>query len=264
MGDCLVGLALGCGAALALAHIGILRVIEREEIPIDIVTGTSMGSFIGALWASGKRSDEMVDVISQYKKKIMTFRLADLAWPTKGLIKGREVKRFLVSHFGDRTFYDLKLPLKIIACDIETREEVVLEEGKLADAVMASVAIPGVFEPVKIGGRLLVDGGIINPLPTNVLMRSGVAKIIAINALPSPDDIQKSTKKVSNIFDFIVNSIQASEYIMAETSCQDADIAMHPILSTADWYEFYEYDEIVKRGEEEALKFLPQLKELTK
>lgn len=262
IGDCLIGLALGSGASLGLAHVGVLKVLEDNGIPVDILAGTSMGALIGALWASGKTTTEIESMLSQFKKRIATFRLADLTWPKKGLIKGREVKRFLVSQFGKKTFYDLKLPFKIITCDIETREEVVLEEGSLADAVMASISIPGVFEPVKIGGRLLVDGGIINPLPTNVLMRSGVAKIIAVNTLPSPGNIQKMKKKDFNIFDVIVNSVQASEYLLAEASCQNADIAMHPILETVDWYEFYEEANVIQRGQDEALKYLPQLKEL--
>jgi NTE family protein len=172
------------------------------------------------------------------------------------------VRRFLREQFGNRTFHDLKFPLKIVTCDIEKREEVVLDRGSLADAVMASVSIPGIFEPVVIEGMLLVDGGIINPLPTNVLMKLGVAKIIAVNALPSPQDIQRSKKKVTNIFDIIVNSVQASEYLLAEMSCQDVDIAMHPVLPRIDWYEFYESQKVIKRGEEEALRYLKQLRDL--
>ena len=262
IGDCVIGLALGSGAALGLAHIGILKIIEKEDIPIDILAGTSMGALIGALWASGKSALEIEDVLCRFRSKIRSLMLLDITLPKRGLIKGREVRKFLLSQFHDKTFYDLKMPLKVVACDIQTRNLVVLEEGSVVDAVMASVAIPGVFEPVTINGKLLVDGGIIDPLPTDVLIRAGAAKIIAVNALPSPEDIQKSKKKVANIFDIIVNSVQASEYLLAETACQDADVAMHPILSTADWYEFYEGEKIVKKGEEEALKFLPQLKEL--
>lgn len=262
IGDCLIGLALGSGAALGLAHVGVLKVIEREKIPIDIMAGTSMGALIGALWASGKDTEEIEEILLRFKRKIATWRLVDLTWPAKGFIKGREVRRFLVSQFKDKTFHDLRLPFKIVACDLERREEVVLEEGGLVDAVMASIAIPGIFQPVKIGNRILVDGGIIDPVPSAVLMRLGVSKVIAVNTLASPEDVRRSDRKVSNIFDFMVNSIEASEYLLAEMNCQNADVAMHPILPSADWYEFYKAPEIIKRGEEEALKHLSQLKEL--
>jgi NTE family protein len=108
----------------------------------------------------------------------------------------------------------------------------------------------------------LVDGGIMNPLPVNVLRDDGVSKVIAVNVLPSPEDIRKSGKKITNIFDVIMNSMQASEYLFAEMSYQDADIVIHPELPTMDWYEFYEAAEAIQCGEEEAMKQLPRLKEL--
>lgn len=263
IGDCLVGLALGAGAAQGLAHIGVLRVIEKENIPIDMIAGTSMGAAIGAMWASGMSTDKIEDIVLKLKKKIAVLRLIDLVFPKKGLIKGREIKRFLISQLGNKTFRDLKLPLKIVTCDIEKREEVILEKGSLVDAVMASMAIPGIFEPVRSDHGLLMDGGIINPLPTDVLSRAGVSKIIAVNTLPSPDDVQKFPKKEFNIFDMIVRNIQASEYLLAEASCQNADIAIHPVLAGVDWYELYEGGNIIKNGETEAMKYLGKLKELT-
>ena len=262
VGDALIGIAFGCGAAQGLAHIGILKVIEKERIPVDIVTGTSIGAVIAAFWASGRSAAQIEEIVSGFQDKMKTLRLFDFAIPRRGLMRGRAIRRFLKKQFGGMTFHDLKMPLHIVACDIETREEIVIESGPIVEAVMASLAIPGVFEPVEIGGRPIVDGGIVNPLPTNVLMKMGVSKIIAINALPSPDDIQKSKKKLANIFDVMVNSIQASEYILAEMNCQNVDIAMHPIVPSVDWYEFYESAKIIRRGEEEALKYLPQLREL--
>ena len=262
IGDCLVGLALGAGAAQGLAHIGVLRVLEKENIPIDMIAGTSIGAAMGAMWASGMSANEIEAAVLRFKKKIAALRLIDLTIPRIGLIKGREIKRFLVSYLGNKTFRDLRLPLKIVVCDIEKREEAVLESGNIADAVMASMSIPGMFEPVSIDGRLMVDGGIINPLPTDVLTRAGAAKVIAVNALPSPEDVQKFKKKDFNIFDMMVRNIQASEYLLAEASCQNADVALHPVLAGVDWYELYECENIIKKGEAEAMKHLSQLKEL--
>ncbi len=262
MGDALVGLALGSGAALGLAHIGVVRILEREGIPIDIVVGTSMGALIGGLWASGMNADAIEKALSRYRSKLETIKLMDFTFPRRGIIKGNIVRNFLRAQFGRKTFYDLKLPFKAVACDIQTRQEVVIETGLLADAVLASISIPGVFEPVKMGDAILVDGGIINPLPTNVLSRMGVKKIIAVNTLPSLVDVAASKKKVTNIFDIIVNSAQASEYILAEISSQNADITLHPVVPTMDWYEFYESRQAIRRGEEEVMAFLPEIKEL--
>jgi len=261
-GDKLVGLALGAGAAQGLAHIGVLKVIEKENIPIDIVAGTSIGAIIGALWSSGKSAHEIERIVSVFKAKMAAWRLVDPVLPKKGLIKGREIKRFLTSHLQDKTFHDLELPLRVVTCDITRREEVVLRSGKIVDAIIASMSIPGIFEPVSIDGRLLMDGGIINPLPVNVLTRMGAAKVIAVNALPSPDDVQKFKTKDLNIFDMIVRNVQASEYMLAEASCKNSDIALHPVLAGADWYEIYKVEAIIKRGEEEASNFLPLIKKL--
>lgn len=264
IGERLVGLALGCGASQGLAHIGVLKVIEREKIPIDVVAGTSMGAAIGAFWAAGYSASDIEKVFTVFKNKIKALSLADFTIPKKGLIRGRAIRRFLRSHLGNKTFYDLKMPFKAVAYDIEKREEVVIDKGSLVDAIIASVSIAGVFEPVRYAGRLLVDGGIINPLPTSVLIRSGITRIIAVNALPSPEDIQKSKKRVSSIFDVIVNCIQGGEYPLTELSAQTADVSMHPILPTVDWYEMYHISRIIRTGETEASKYIAAMKELAR
>lgn len=262
--DCMIGLALGSGAALGLAHVGVLKIIEKEKVPVDMLAGTSMGALIGAFWAVGMTADDIKDIISEFSKPISNLRLADLTWPKMGLIKGREVRRFLQRKLGDKTFYDVKLPFKIIACDIETREEVIIDKGSLVEAVMASVSIPGVFEPVKIDGRLLVDGGIVNPLPVNVLIRSGAAKIMAVNTLPSVEDAKISGRRAISIFDILVNSIQAPAYLLAKASAQNADVYLHPIYIPAGWYEFYKGEEIIRNGELVAKERLDELKALVK
>lgn len=257
-----VGLVLGSGAALGLAHVGVLRVIERERIKIDIIAGASIGALIGAFWAFGKDVSEVERIVLGFDTKMKALQLADPVLPGTGLIKGSQIRKFLTSHFGHKTLDDFVIPMQIIAYDIENREEVVLKDCSIVDALMAAVAIPGVFEPVKIKGRILVDGGIMNPLPVNVLKRLGVPKVIAVNVLPSPEDIRKSGKKVKNIFDVIMNSMQASEYLFAEASYRDADILIHPVIPTMDWYEFYAGRKAIKAGEEEALKHHARLHRL--
>lgn len=296
-GNVLVGLALGGGAALGLTHIGILRVFEKEKIPIDIVAGSSMGALIAGLWAVGKNADEIERIACYFKKKMNILKLIDPVIPISGLIAGRAIKRWLRGQFGDEIFYNTKIPLKIVAYDILRREEIVINSGLIVDAIQKSIAIPGVVNPIRESGKVIIDGGVLNPLPTNVLVSHGIKKIIAVNVLQSPEDVvagrlqveeelkrkreirflksplQYLKFRIYNMFrhrffptisDIIVNSLQASEYILAEQSAQYADIVIHPDLVGLNWYELYRIDDLVKRGEASALELLPQIKQLVK
>jgi len=258
-----LGLALGSGAAMGLAHIGVLKTLEEEKIPVDVIAGTSMGAFVATLWAAGYTSKEIEQIASKFKSKLKSLSLADFTLPVRGLIKGKVIRNILKSYLGAKTFYNTKLPLKVVACDIKNRREVVIDKGSLVDAVMASIAIPGVFEPMECLENLsLVDGGIVNPVPVSVLSRMGIKKIIAVNVLPSPEDIIRKTTGKPNIYDAIVNSFQAMEYTMAEYSCQHADIYLHPIAKYADWFEFYKGELFIKTGRKHAKLVVPKIKEL--
>jgi len=256
------GLALGSGGAMGLAHIGVLNVLEREKVPLDIIVGTSMGALIGALWASGYSAKDIEKLIAPFKSKLKTLFLLDPAIPVRGLIKGRAVRSVLESYFGKKTFFDLRVPLKIVACDIKNRREVVIDKGNLVDAIMASIAIPGVFEPVSRGGAQLVDGGIVNPLAANVLSRLGVKRIIAVNTLPSPADVVREEAKRLNIYEIIVNSFQAMEFVMAANVREQVDVYLHPIPQLADWYEFYKSDLFIKEGRIHAKRAMRNIKDM--
>ncbi|NQT21899.1 MAG: patatin-like phospholipase family protein [Candidatus Omnitrophica bacterium] len=256
----LVGLALGSGGALGLAEIGVLEVLEKEKIPIDTLAGTSIGALIGALWASGYCAKEIKDICTKLNTKLKMISLIDITFPKRGLFAGRKVHRFLEKYLGDKTFYDIKLPFKVVACDIKRRAEVVISSGRLVDAVMASIAIPGVFNPHIIGkNRLLVDGGIVNPLPISVLTRSGIKRIIAVNSIPSPED-GVNVAKSYNIIDIMVNSLYSMEYKLAKYASREADVYIHPILKDASWYEFYKADEFIKLGKKKTREALPEIK----
>lgn len=297
IGEVLVGLVLGSGAAMGLAHIGVLRVFEREKIPVDILAGSSIGALTAVLWAAGYNSLELEKIAQRFRTKWSLLKLVDPPFPGPkfAILRGAEITRLLTSQLGDKTFRDLRLPVKVIAVDYSRRKVMVLEEGSLVRAVRASVAIPGIFEPMKINGRWLIDGGVLDPVPVDVLTQMGVHKVIAVNTLPSPADINRRHQELaeerarlaqearlrgawssfllrlrqkgwrwldSNIFDVIMHTMQGMEYLLAEAQCAQADVTLHPTLPRVNWWEFYNVDRLIQRGEEEALAHLPEIKRL--
>ena len=261
----LVGLALGSGGAIGLAQVGVLEVLEEEGIPIDIVVGTSIGALVASLWTSGFTAKEVKKICTTFDTKLRTLGLLDITLPKKGLISGRKVRDFLTTYLGKKTFYDLKKPLRIVTCDINKREEVVISSGSLVDAVMASISIPGIFNPVASkDGKLFVDGGIVNPLPISVLSKEGIKRVIAVNSIPSPDDAVNISPRGQSIFDIIINSLYAMEYKIAKYSSQEADIYIHLIPKEGMWFEFYKAKEFMEFGRKKAIKVLPELKRLIK
>lgn len=259
----MLGLALGSGGAMGFGHIGVLSVLESERIPVDMLAGTSIGAIIAAFSAIGMPAGEMEKIALGFKSRLKTLSLIDPTIPARGLIKGRALRRLLKTYLGTKTFADVKPILKIVACDIKRRREFVIDKGRLLDAVMASVAIPGVFEPVIYGpGIQLVDGGIVNPLPVSVLVRWGAKKIIAVNTLPSPEHVVRSRRKTLNIYDVIVNSLQATEYVIAQHTCRRADILLNPIPKMADWYELYKARTFIAAGRKAANDALTRIREL--
>jgi len=269
--ESLVGLVLGVGVAYGFCHIGVLRVIEEEKIPIDIIAGCSVGALIASLWATGRSSDEILEITKEFKEPKHIWGLVDLTFPRLGFIKGTKLHRFLKKHLGSKTFYDTNLPLKIIASDVKRKESRVLDKGLLVDAIMASCAMPGVFSPFKFKEEMLFDGGIINPLPTEALLKMGVKKIIAVNVTPSREDVLGQYEKIkeqittpaqgfkTNILDIIFSSIEILQSEVAQKEAQLADIVLHPDTSGLYWLELHRASEFAKRGEEETRRQLNKI-----
>ena len=260
----MIGLALSGGAAMGLAHIGVIKILEKEKIPIDVISGSSMGALVAALWAVGYSVAEIEKLASGFKSRLKTLLLFDPTLPVRGLIKGRAVRRILKSYFGDKTFFDIKIPLKIVTFDIKNRREFIIDKGKLVDAVMASIAIPGVFEPVEYDDLQLLDGGIVNPVPVSVLSELGIKRIIAVNTLPSPDDVVWARRKRFTILDVIVTSFQEMEYTIGLNSSQQADVYIHPVPRLVSWHEFHKAKLFIKTGQEHTKRMLPKIRDLVK
>lgn len=180
-----IGLALGSGGARGSAHTGVLKVLEAEGIPISIVAGSSIGSLIGAALAVGISTEQVeAEWLATGARRV--FRSFLPTFPRAGLSSGNELKKYLTQLLGDVHIEDLDMPYAAVACDIDTGKSVVLTEGSLVDAVRASTAIPGIFHPVRLGNRLLVDGGLVDPVPIHVCRKLGADFVIAVDITPRP------------------------------------------------------------------------------
>jgi NTE family protein len=180
-----VGLALGAGSAAAMAEIGAIEVLRDAGIPIHCVAGSSAGAVVGAAYASGKISELRECLAGLSRSGVM--RLFDLAWPREGFLHGRRALDLIRPQLGER-IETLALPFAAVATDLRSGQEVQITRGPVFDAVRASVAFPGIFRPWRIGGRLLVDGGLVNPVPVSACRALGADFVIAINVLPLVDE----------------------------------------------------------------------------
>lgn len=182
-----IGLALGGGGARGLAHVGVLKVLDREGIPINVLAGTSMGGIVGALYAAGlSAADVEAETLAAFRNITEVLSLVDLSPSPTRLLKGNRIYDLMAAKLGPhRTFASLRRPFAVVAVDTLTGREVVLQEGWVPDAVRATMSIPGIFAPVEIGPYRLVDGGLLNNVPVDVVRQLGGEFVIAVDVLPS-------------------------------------------------------------------------------
>ncbi len=185
-----VGIVLGGGGARGLCHIGVLNVLHREGIPIDLIAGTSIGGLVGATYAAGVPVETVHAEVKRISRIREQMRLVDISLSSAGLsVSGRRIYNFLADLIGeDVTFADLNIPLAMVAVDIHTSRPVVLQGGRVIDAVRATISVPGVFASVELGDYRLVDGGVLDNLPVDVARAMGATKVIAVDVLPNFDD----------------------------------------------------------------------------
>jgi len=174
-----IGLALGSGSARGLAHIGVIRAIRESGITIDMVAGTSIGALIGAAYASGGIDTLEQDFRNIDWKKMGT--LLDPVFPMSGLIDGRKIAEFVRPHVSSQAIENLPLPFCAVATEFSSGKEIPLRRGNLIEAVRASISVPGIFSPVRLNGRILVDGGLVNPIPVSAVRTMGADLVIAVD-----------------------------------------------------------------------------------
>jgi len=174
-----VGLALGSGSARGWAHIGVIRALTEAGIHVDYIAGTSIGALVGAVYASGGIGN-LENVVLQFDwKQIASF--FDVVLPKSGLLDGKRISAFIRRHVKEINIEELPIPFCAVATDLGTGNEVILKEGDIIDAVRASISVPGIFTPVKKNGTILVDGGLVNPVPVSVAIEMGADFVIAVD-----------------------------------------------------------------------------------
>lgn len=247
-----IGLALGGGFARGIAHIGVLKALESERIPVSFIAGTSVGALIGAAYCSGVSILELEEIATRV-------RFRDLArWTLSryGFASNQRMNVFLNRILKVKTFEELKLPLAITATDFTTGEGVVFRSGPLAEAVRASCAYPGVFLPVMVNGRLLVDGMLAHSLPSQPAREMGAEKVIAVNLKTS----WGSKEGPRHIFDVIGQCFSIAQSMNCASSRSCADLVIEPDVTQFRYDDFEHSTELVKIGEESVRAALPEIR----
>lgn len=252
----ILGLALSGGGALGAAHIGVLKTLVSAGIPIDAIAGTSVGSMVGALYAGGA----FLDDVQKAARSGSWLQIVSPLPSRLGILSNRRLKKFIIKQIGDMEFKDLKIPLRVVATDLERGQEVWLQEGSVALAVCASCAMPWVFKPVEWQGKFLWDGGLLNNLPVNALEDWGVKVKVAVDLLP-PLGVSVKPKNpvqlVRRAFNLMVSN---ASLVLA----QQADVVIRPDLGKFSPLDLSQIDLLVAAGQKAAEEALESIVKLIK
>lgn len=228
-----VGVALSGGGSRGLAHIGVLKVFERENIPIHFLAGTSMGGVIAAGYAAGLGAAYLEEEALRMGGLGNLVKLIDRSRSSQGLIEGQRIWEYFARQLGEITFAELRIPLALVAVDIISEEEVVLKDGPVADAVRATISLPGVFVPFRMNERLLIDGGVLNNVPADVVRRMGADVVIAVDVSARLEDWLQLAKvgKRRGLFSIqvpLIETLLRTVGIMEHQITTQKLLAVHP------------------------------------
>ena len=250
-----VALVLGGGAARGFAHVGVLRVLEDEKIPVELIVGTSVGSLVGAVYADGHNA-RVLEAMSRELDRgdFFDFGLGPAFFGT-GLASGARLEQWVKDHLRARQIEQLAIPYAAVATDLDDGSVVVLTRGEVARAVRASSAIPGVFEPVPIDGRLLVDGGVVANLPVAIARRLGADVVIAV-------DVTEVTGKArpKSFVDVLMRAVTIMTHEGVEEAARAADVLVQPGVGDVDLLDFEAKDRAIAAGVAAARERLPEIR----
>jgi NTE family protein len=247
-----IGIALGGGFARGIAHIGVLKVLEEEGIPVRMIAGTSVGALIGAAYCSGLSIEELEAVA--YKVRFTNFARWTLS--RYGFATTDRMVTFLTRTLKVKAFEDLRIPLGVTATDFNTGEGTVFTSGSIIDPVRASCAYPGMFLPVEIGGRWLVDGMLSHPVPTHPLRKMGADRVLGIHLKGK----WSTASAPRHLFDVIGQSFAIAQDRMSSTWRTGADLVIEPDVAGFDYDDFKRAGELMRVGEDAMRRALPEVR----
>ena len=246
-----VGLALGGGAARGFAHIGVIQVLEEAGIQVDLVVGTSAGSVVAALYASGSGGSALSKLADGMDESTLT----DWAFPGRGLLRGEALAKYIRDNVGGKSIEQMRIPLGIVATDLDTGAPILFRRGDPGVAVRASSAVPAVFQPVRIGTREYVDGGLVSPVPVRFAREMGAEIVIAVDITATPDGnaTGDAMRMLLQTFSIMGRSINHFEL-------RDADVVLTPSLSGVSSADFASRKRSIAAGREAATAALSALR----
>jgi len=250
-----IALVLGGGAARGFTHIGVIRALEQEHIPIDMVIGTSVGSLIGAMYASEANSFELEwTAFTLEKDDIFDYGILSVV-SGMGLVKGDRLENFVKKKVKQTNIEQLKIPFAAVAVDLNRGTKVVLDRGSVAKAVRASSSIPGVFQPVEYNGKLLVDGGVIDNIPISVAKKKGADIIIAVDISENVTNF-----KITNVVDVIIQAVNIMFDENVSLKKKEADVLIKPAVGDVAMLDFTQKKRCMQAGITATQKALPAIR----
>jgi NTE family protein len=250
-----IALVLGGGAARGFAHVGVIRALEQEKIPIDMIVGTSVGSIIGAIYANNLNSFELEwTAFTLEKDSLFDYGILN-AITGMGMAKGQKLEEFVKTKITATNIESMKLPFAAVATDLNRGTRVVLDRGSVAKAVHASCAIPGIFEPVDYQGRLLVDGGVLDNIPIDVAREEGADIVIAV-------DISENVANynITNFVDVMLQAVSIMSHENVKYKKEEADVLIAPAVGTVAMLDFSQKKRCMQAGIDAAQLAVPEIK----
>ena len=250
----IIALVLGSGGARGYAHIGAIEILEKNNIYPDFIVGTSAGSIVGSLYASGKNSSELREIALNLKAN----DVRDVTLDRKGFFEGKKVEDFINKEVNNTPLQSLKIPMYVIATELKEGKKVVFNYGNTGQAVRASVAIPSMFIPTKIGDDEYVDGGLVSPVPVDVAKKLGADIVIAVDILAQP--IHTETSNIWGLFNQNINIMQKH---LAQEELKSADIVIQPDLrEKVHIFDVSGREITMLAGQNAAQKVMPEIRKI--